>query len=201
MCGIAGIVGWDGSLDEKISVLRDMQHSLRRRGMDQEGIYTNGYASLIHTRLSVVDLENGRQPMEFSQGKEKYILTYNGELYNTKELREELESLGHCFSEYSDTEVLLHAYVQWKESCVERLNGIFAFAIWESHNHRLFFARDRIGVKPFFYTCKEGAFLFGSEIKAILAHPLIEAKIDFNSIMEIMLIGPGRTPEIGRAHV
>jgi len=197
MCGIAGMIDWKESLEKQTPVFEAMQSTLRRRGPDQKGLYIDGPAALIHTRLSVVDLENGRQPMLFSQGGDEFILVYNGELYNTSELRSELESLGHRFRGHSDTEVLLHAYVQWKAGCVERLNGIFAFTVWEKHTQRLFIARDRIGVKPFFYALNNGVFLFASEIKALLAHPLVEPEIDIHSIAEIMLIGPGRTPGCG----
>jgi len=145
------MIDWKESLREQMPVFEAMQSTLRRRGPDQKGLYIDGPAALIHSRLSVVDLENGRQPMLYTQGMDEYALVYNGELYNTSELRSELQSLGHRFRGHSDTEVLLHAYVQWKEGCVERLNGIFAFAVWEKHIRRLFIARDRIGVKPFFY--------------------------------------------------
>lgn len=141
-----------------------------------------------------MDLENGKQPMFFSQGGEKYVIVYNGELYNTSELCSEFKSLGHRFRGYSYTEVLLHAYVEWKDGCVKRLNSIFAFVVCEKHIKRLFVARDRIGVKPFFYALKDGAFLFASEIKALLANPMVEPEIDIHSISEIMLIGPGGRP-------
>ena len=197
MCGIAGMIDWKESLEGQAFAFEAMQGSLRRRGPDQSGLCIDGPAALIHTRLSVVDLENGRQPMRYSQGNKEYTLVYNGELYNTSELRAELENLGHRFLGYSDTEVLLHAYAEWQESCVDRMNGIFAFAIWEKHCQRLFIARDRIGVKPFFYVLKDGTLLFASEIKALLAHPMVRPEIDVNSIAEIMLIGPGRTPGCG----
>ena len=197
MCGIAGMIGWEGSMEDQASILKAMQSTLRRRGPDQSGLHIDAPAALVHTRLCVVDLENGKQPMRYSQGNEEYVLVYNGELYNTSELRTELESLGHSFLGHSDTEVLLRAYVEWKEGCVNRLNGIFAFAVWEKHERRLYIARDRIGVKPFFYTIKNDVFLFASEIKALLAHPLVKPEIDAHSIAEIMLIGPGRTPGCG----
>lgn len=197
MCGIAGMITWKESLEKQTPVFEAMQSTLRRRGPDQKGLYIDGPAALIHTRLSVVDMENGRQPMIYTQGREEYALVYNGELYNTSELRSDLKNLGHQFRGHSDTEALLHAYVQWKENCVEHLNGIFAFAVWEKHKRRLFVARDRVGVKPFFYVLKDGIFLFASEIKALLKHPMVEAEIDTHSIAEIMLIGPGRTPGRG----
>jgi len=197
MCGIAGMIDWKNSLERQTTIFETMQMTLRKRGPDQKGLYIDSPAALIHTRLSVVDPENGRQPMFFFGGDEEYILIYNGELYNAFELRLELKNLGHRFLGHSDTEVLLHAYVQWKADCVERLNGIFAFAVWEKHSQRLFIARDRIGVKPFFYVLKDGVFLFASEMKALLAHPMVEPEIDIHSISEIMLIGPGRTPGYG----
>ena len=198
MCGIAGVIGWEATRDNKLNVLKNMQATLINRGPDQNGIYTSPNADLVHTRLSVVDLENGRQPMECSiMQREKFILVYNGELYNTEDLRKELLALGYTFKGHSDTEVLLIAYIQWGEYCLHKLNGIFAFAVWEEHTNRLFFARDRIGVKPFFYCVTNGIFLFASEIKAILAHPLSQAKITTQSIEEIILLGPGRTPGYG----
>ncbi|MDR3289637.1 MAG: asparagine synthase (glutamine-hydrolyzing) [Peptococcaceae bacterium] len=198
MCGIAGQIGWqEESIEKQRHTYEQMQHVLRRRGPDQEGIYIQDGAALIHTRLCVVDSENGKQPMQFTRGGEHYVLVYNGELYNTPELRAELEGRGHHFAGYSDTEVLGRAYLEWGEEALSRLNGIFAFAIWETHNRRLFMARDRIGVKPLFYALKGDTLLFASEIKALLAHPLLEAAIDTQSVAELLLIGPGRTPGYG----
>jgi asparagine synthase (glutamine-hydrolysing) len=134
--------------------------------------------------------------MKLRFGGEDYILVYNGELYNTPELRAELTALGHIFTERSDTEVLLHAYAEWSDKCVEHFNGIFAFAIWERKAKRLFIARDRIGVKPFFYSLRGGAFIFGSEIKALLALG-VEPEIDGDGIAELILLAPGRTPGCG----
>ncbi|MDR1065844.1 MAG: asparagine synthase (glutamine-hydrolyzing) [Clostridiales bacterium] len=198
MCGIAGVVSDKPEVYADPGVFKCVQDVLLRRGPDQRGVFVDpGGAALIHTRLSIVDMENGVQPMVFSRGEEEYIIVYNGELYNTPEIREELESLGHTFKSYSDTEALLLAYVQWKERCVDRLNGIYAFAVWEKRSRRLFAARDRIGVKPFFYAVRDGVFLFASELKALLRHPLVEPEIDEKSVAEIMLIGPGRTPGCG----
>ena len=196
MCGIAGIASYE-PVQDNFSVWDEIQKTLKKRGPDQDGIYRNTYTALAHTRLSVVDLENGIQPMIFAEGDAEFVLVYNGELYNTLELRTELEHRGHKFKGHSDTEVLLHSYMEWKSDCVHRLNGIFAFSVWENHNRRLFIARDRIGVKPFFYTNKNGQFLFSSEIKGLLAHPMVESKIDEFSIAELVLIGPGRTPGYG----
>jgi asparagine synthase (glutamine-hydrolysing) len=134
--------------------------------------------------------------MTLNYGREKYILVYNGELYNTPELRAELTKLGHEFTERSDTEVLLHAYAEWGDKCVDRFNGIYAFAVWEHISKRLFIARDRIGVKPFFFTVRDGAFFFGSELKALFALG-IQPEIDATGIAEVVLLAPGRTPGCG----
>ncbi len=171
-----------------------MQKVLSPRGPDQNGIYIKENVALIHSRLCVIDIENGIQPMTAKYGDYKYTLVYNGELYNTDEIRDELKGLGHHFIGHSDTEVVLKSYIQWKDGCVEKFNGIFAFAIWDDREKRLFFARDRIGVKPLFYTVVDNSFIFGSEIKALLQHKKVEPIIDENSIAEIMFIGPGRTP-------
>ncbi len=197
MCGIAGMIDWKHKLEGQSTFFEAMQETLRRRGPDQEGLYISSSVALIHTRLSVVDLENGKQPMHLRQGEEELVLVYNGELYNTEELRGELKNHGHVFRGHSDTEVLLHAYAHWGEDCVTRLNGIFAFAVWETAARRLFLARDRIGVKPLFFCRRGERLLFASEIKALLAYPEMEAVIDANSIAELLLIGPGRTPGCG----
>ena len=197
MCGIAGEVSFSGSvLKNKDSFLK-MQQVLAPRGPDQNGVFINNNVALIHSRLCVIDIENGIQPMTAKYNEKEYTLVYNGELYNTSEIRDELSKFGHKFLGHSDTEVILKSYIQWKEKCVERFNGIFAFAIWDDSEQNLFFARDRIGVKPFFYTIVDNSFIFGSEIKALLAHEYVEPIIDENSLAEIMFLGPGRTPGCG----
>lgn len=197
MCGIAGEIGFDRNVSQDNDIFINMQNVLGRRGPDQKGIVSKEHASLIHTRLCVIDIENGMQPMSVSDGENEYIIVYNGELYNTDELRSELKSYGFTFNGHSDTEVLLKSYIKWKDRCVEKFNGIFAFAVWEEKEQKLFFARDRIGVKPFFYSEKNGEFLFASEIKSLLASKRIEPQIDLTSISELMLIGPGRTQGYG----
>ncbi len=194
MCGIAGEVNFSKSVIKNKDSFLKMQSVLAPRGPDQNGIFINEKAALIHSRLCVIDIENGIQPMTAKYGDNEYTLVYNGELYNTDEIRDELLLCGHKFIGHSDTEVLLKAYVQWKEDCVNKFNGIFAFALWDDSQQRLFFARDRIGVKPFFYTVENNSFIFGSEIKAVLAHKYVQPIIDESSIAEIMFIGPGRTP-------
>lgn len=197
MCGIAGEVSFTNSLMENKESYFRMQKVIAPRGPDQNGIYINNNAALIHTRLCVVDIENGLQPMTVKYGNNEYTLVYNGELYNTDEIRNELLQYGHKFLGHSDTEVVLKAYIQWQDKCVEKFNGIFAFTVWDNTEKRLFFARDRIGVKPLFYSIVNDSFIFGSEIKALLEHKYIEPEIDENSIAEIMFIGPGRTPGCG----
>ena len=197
MCGIAGEVCYSQAvIKNKDSFLR-MQKVLEPRGPDQNGLYINDNVALIHSRLSVIDIENGVQPMMAIYGDDKYTIVYNGELYNTDEVRNELINSGHNFITNSDTEVILKAYVQWKDECVNKFNGICAFAIWDENKQHLFFARDRIGVKPFFYTIINNSFIFGSEIKALLEHKYVEPVIDENSIAEIIFLGPGRTPGCG----
>ncbi len=197
MCGIAGEICFNRDVRDDHEYLSAMQKALGRRGPDQSGMYVTSTAGLVHTRLAVIDLENGCQPMQFSQGGETFILIYNGELYNTEEIRADLLLLGYTFVGHSDTEVLLKAYMAWGKECVNRFNGIFAFAIWKENAQTLFFARDRIGVKPFFYYYRNNTFLFGSELKALLCHPMVEAKLDDNGLAEILLLGPGRTPGCG----
>ena len=197
MCGIAGEVSFSHpAIKNKDSFIK-MQKVLEPRGPDQNGMYIKDNVALIHSRLAVIDIENGIQPMTFKYGQKEYTVVYNGELYNTNEIRNQLTLLGHKFSSHSDTEVVLKSFIQWKDACLEKFNGIFAFAIWDDFEKQLFFARDRMGVKPFFYTIINDSFIFGSEIKALLEHKYVEPVIDENSIADIMFIGPGRTPGYG----
>lgn len=197
MCGIAGQVSFSEDLMNLKSSFLDMSEKLRSRGPDQQGEYFSHEAVLVHRRLSVIDPENGTQPMEYELDGEKYIIAYNGELYNTNEIRAELSARGVQFFSHSDTEVVLKAFAHFGEYAVNKFNGIFAFAVWQKNKKELFFARDRMGVKPLFYSFSNGSFIFASEIKALLAHNSINAEIDINSLCEIMLIGPGRTPGSG----
>ncbi len=193
MCAIAGLIG----VQAEEAVLKKMLETMGRRGPDQEDVWQEEGVTLLHARLAVVDLQGGRQPMELTWKGQRLVLVYNGELYNTPELRRELEALGHTFTGHSDTEVVLHAYAQWQEDCVNRFNGIFAFGVWETGRQRLFLARDRIGVKPLFYTKTADGLLFASELKTLLAHPAVQPKIGLEGIAEVLLIGPGRTPGCG----
>ena len=193
MCAIAGIL----SLAVTEETVRAMLGTMARRGPDSKGVYQKDICCLLHARLAIVDPEKGNQPMELTWNGEHFTLVYNGELYNTEEIRRELAKLGHSFLGHSDTEVVLHAYAQWGGECVHKFNGIFAFAVWEEQGKRLFLARDRIGVKPLFYSLHRGGFLFASEIKTILAYPSAEAVLDREGAAQILLFGPGRIPGSG----
>jgi len=177
-----------------------MLKTMQRRGPDASGIWKQGDTTLLHSRLAIIDPAGGKQPMELSFAGEHYILVYNGELYNTQQIRKELAHIGHDFLGHSDTEVVLHAYAQWGCDCVKKFNGIFAFAVWEQNRKRLFLARDRIGVKPLFYMLHQGGLLFASEMKTILCYPTVKAYIDPEGASELLLLGPGRTPGCGIFH-
>lgn len=193
MCGIAGTLG----ITPNATALSGMLSTMHRRGPDDNGIYLKEDVALLHARLSIIDPEGGRQPMTLSWNGETYVLVYNGELYNTEEIRNQLLALGHHFLGHSDTEVVLHAYAEWSDGCVDRFNGIFAFAVWEEKRRRLFLARDRIGVKPLFYRASGGKLVFASEIKTILACPGIRAELDGEGAAQILMLGPGRLPGSG----
>lgn len=193
MCGIAGTVG--RKIDAR--AVTGMLATMARRGPDAQGVFQTGDCTLLHSRLAIIDPEGGRQPMELQFRGETFVLVYNGELYNTVELRRELIGLGHQFAGHSDTEVVLHSYAQWGDGCVERFNGIFAFAVWEKNACRLFLARDRIGVKPLFYRVDGHGLIFASEIKTILACPGIRAELDREGAMQLLMLGPGRMPGSG----
>ncbi|NLP41448.1 MAG: asparagine synthase (glutamine-hydrolyzing) [Veillonellaceae bacterium] len=197
MCGITGIVDWERNLEGQKLVLEAMVEKLTARGPDASGFYITPQAALGHRRLSVMDPANGAQPMIRQRGNHNCILTYNGELYNMPKLRSDLEARGYVFRTNCDTEVLLTSYIEWGLGCVERFNGIFAFAVWDEQKQQLFLARDRIGVKPLFYTVGAHSFIFASELKALLAHPDVKPVIDGEGLAEIFMIGPARTPGHG----
>ena len=197
MCGICGQISFCRNLEEYKDYFFNMQNALLRRGPDQHGEYFSPEAVLMHRRLAVIDIERGKQPMTYAVGNETFTICYNGELYNTLEIRNRLESRGYNFFSSSDTEVVLKDYCEYREECVDLFNGIFAFGVWEHSRKRLFLARDRMGVKPLFFSMAESGLVFASEIKVLLEHPEIDAVIDINSLAEIMLLGPGRTPGCG----
>jgi len=198
MCGITGWIDWEADLTLQGDILEAMVETLSRRGPNAAGTWLSLHAALGHRRLIVVDPEGGSQPMTRRRGEYTYTITYNGELYNTLELRRELEARGHTFlTRNSDTEVLLVSYMEWGSACTERFNGIYAFAIWDGASRRLFLARDRLGVKPLFYAQRGSAFIFGSELKAILAHPAVRPEVDAEGLAETFVMGPSRTPGHG----
>lgn len=196
MCGISGIANWRID-DKEMEILKKMNRILAHRGPDEEGLFSDGRVALAHRRLSIIDPQGGQQPMIRQYGHKTFVITYNGELYNTLDLRNQLEAKGHIFFSNSDTEVLLVSYIQWGPLCLEKINGIFAFAIWDQSNQTLFLARDRLGVKPLFYAKEQETFLFASEIKALLAHPLIKPILTRDGLSEILALGPARTPGHG----
>ena len=195
MCGIGGFVDFERDARRGGPILHGMKRTLTPRGPDAEGTYFDEDAALVHRRLIVIDPEGGKQPMHSPD--RNTIIIYNGELYNTPELRTELMSRGHEFVGHSDTEVLLHAYLEWKTDAFSRLNGIFAFAIWEKREHRLTLCRDRLGVKPLFFAPIRNGLTFGSTIDTVLCHPEIEPALDEDGLRTLLLLGPARPPESG----
>ncbi len=197
MCGIAGWIDWNADMTRPGPALEAMSDRLSARGPAAAGTWLSPRAALVHRRLIVVDPSGGAQPMVRRFGGGTYVIVYNGELYNTPELRRALEARGHTFQGYSDTEALLLAYVEWGEGCLSRLNGIFAFAVWNEAGQHLFLARDRLGVKPLFYARRGATFLFGSELKALLAHPAVRPELDAEGLAEVFALGLARTPGHG----
>ncbi|MGX1981401.1 asparagine synthase (glutamine-hydrolysing) [Thermolongibacillus altinsuensis] len=197
MCGITGWINFQRDLRIEKETIEKMAHTLSKRGPDDTNIWSDVHVAFGHKRLVVVDPAGGVQPMTRTKDGKKYTVCYNGELYNTEDLRNELLKRGYTFQGHSDTEVLLTSYMEWKEECVHHLNGIFAFAVWDEEKEQLFIGRDRLGVKPLFYRYEQGDFLFGSELKAILAHPNVQAEIDREGLCEIFALGPSRTPGHG----
>jgi len=185
MCGICGVVG---RADEQL--IRNMLARIAHRGPDDEGVYiaetsAGRRVGLGHRRLSIIDLSSaGHEPMPDATGR--IWLTYNGEIYNFKTLRRELESLGHSFKSNTDAEVIIYAYIEWGRECVERFNGMFAFAIWDSRDESLFIARDRVGIKPLYYADTPAGFAFASEIKALLAIPGMQRTVDLAALDQFM---------------
>ena len=193
MCGITGWVDFRDSLENRSDILRAMNDALSPRGPDDSGEFFDRGCRLGHKRLAVIDVENGKQPM--SSGN--YTIVYNGELYNTEEIRQDLLKEGCVFSTHSDTEVLLKAFTVWGEECLKRLNGIYAFAVWNTAERYLFLARDRVGVKPLFYSLYDGGIVFASEIKALFKNPRIKPVLGREGVMSAMLLGPARKGGLG----
>lgn len=194
MCGFIGFVDFKKEIPFKKEILSNMNSTLSKRGPDEDGIYTEKNVALAHKRLIVIDPEGGKQPMIEKYSYGEYVIVYNGQIYNTQELRNTLLENNFSFNGHCDTEVLLKSYIHYGYDVVNHLNGIFSFAIWNSGKKELFLARDHFGVKPLFYTIKNGSFIFASEIKALFEYPGIEKILDNQGICELFGIGPSHTP-------
>lgn len=188
MCGITGILNLVEITDDyarREKILREMNDCLTHRGPDDEGFFLDDRVALGQRRLSIIDLAGGRQPI-FNEDKSVAIV-FNGEIYNFPDLRKELEKTGrHTFSTGTDTEVIVHLYEEGGEDCLKKLNGMFAFALWDSRKQRLFCARDRMGQKPFYYSVQNGKFLFGSELKALLKHPDVPRDLSYKAFNQYL---------------
>ncbi len=185
MCGIAGIVGDAGPAGPE-PVLRTMMQTMAHRGPDDEGLWLDpaGGCGLGHKRLAIIDPENGRQPMSNEDGSVR--ITFNGCIYNYQDIQRTLRERGHRFATHCDTEVIVHAYEEWGPRCVERFNGMWAFAIWDARRRELFASRDRIGVKPFYYVLRDGTLTFASEIKALIAAGAVEPRVDADGLRQYL---------------
>jgi asparagine synthase (glutamine-hydrolysing) len=201
LCGIAGFCDYEDDFTDEAPFLghlvRRMGNTLRHRGPDENGIFLSCHAAFAHQRLAVVDPEGGKQPMTAYAGGYRYTVVYNGELYNSSELRRELEAAGYLFDTNSDTEVLLKCYMQFGSGCAKKLNGIFAFAVDDERHNCCFLCRDRFGVKPLFYTLTGGRLVFGSEIKALFEYPGVNPVLDREGLCEVIGVGPARTAGVG----
>jgi asparagine synthase (glutamine-hydrolysing) len=180
MCGICGVVTYQADIPVDRSVLQRMNDSIRHRGPDDEGYYQDAQASLAMRRLSIIDLHTGQQPISNETGD--VWVVYNGEIYNFKDVRAELERRGHTFKTQTDTEVIVHAYEEYGDACVEHLNGMFAIALWDARKRRFFLARDRVGIKPLYYWAGRDKLVFASELKALILHPDVPRQININAL-------------------
>jgi asparagine synthase (glutamine-hydrolysing) len=185
MCGITGWVAYDGDLTREQVTLDEMTETMACRGPDARGTWADRHAALGHRRLAVIDIDGGAQPMSVPAGEGTVAMVYSGEAYNFTELRDELRRRGHTFRTDSDTEVVLHGYLEWGPAVAERLNGMYAFAIWDSRTEKLVMIRDRMGIKPFYYYPTADGVLFGSEPKAILANPLAQRVVGLDGLREV----------------
>ncbi|MCX4820569.1 asparagine synthase (glutamine-hydrolyzing) [Streptomyces sp. NBC_01142] len=187
MCGVAGWVDFERGLREEASTVRTMVGTLANRGPDDEAVWTDDRAALGHRRLAVIDVDGSPQPMVAEEdGRTLAVLVHNGEIYNFRRLRAQLESLGHRFRTAGDTEVVLRAYLEWGERCAERLEGMFAFAVWDPRAGKLVMFRDRLGIKPLYYAQTGRGLVFGSEPKALLAHPSVACVVDTEGMAELL---------------
>lgn len=201
MCGICGFINFRTNYieheEKNKAIAHNMAKKLRHRGPDSWGEWAGEHAVFAHSRLAVIDVERGLQPMKRTVEGHEFAITYNGELYNTDEIRDDLRRCGYTFTTESDTEVLLTAYIHYGEKCAEKLNGIYSFAVWDSMRQRIFICRDRFGVKPLFYTRIGDDIVFASELKAIFEYPGITPKLDKTGLCELFAMSPARTQGIG----
>ncbi|MGW5539096.1 asparagine synthase (glutamine-hydrolyzing) [Streptomyces sp. NPDC004009] len=188
MCGITGWVSYDRDLTTEATALHAMTETMACRGPDDRGVWTEGPAALGHRRLAIIDLPGGRQPMSVPTPEGTVALVYSGEAYNFTELRRDLKDRGHTFTTDSDTEVVLHGYLEWGDAVAERLNGMYAFAVWDGRHDKLVMIRDRMGIKPFYYYPTPDGVLFGSEPKAILANPLARHRVTLDGLRELFVM-------------
>src|SRR5436309_882907 len=184
MCGIAGIVSSDRLFSDAAERASTMGAIITHRGPDEAGLYCDERAALAHRRLSIVDLGSGQQPLSNEDGT--IWIVYNGEIYNHADIRRELAQRGHQYRTKCDTETIVHAYEQWGDNCVHRFRGMFAFALWDAPRRRLLLVRDRLGIKPLYWTVTDRALLFGSEIKALLASGCIEPEANLEALPELL---------------
>lgn len=201
MCGIAGFYNHNIPLTydtpKNESILKQMHHVLAHRGCDHFGTYLRTHIGLSHARLSIRDITGGHQPMVRRIHGKEYAICYNGEIYNTDELKPALSAAGFLFETTSDTEVILYAFIHYGPDFVDKLNGIFAFAIWDQTTETLYLYRDRVGIKPLFYYQKDAYLIFASEPKAIFCHPAATPQLQLEGLQEILAIGPARTMGCG----
>jgi asparagine synthase (glutamine-hydrolysing) len=193
MCGITGWVGYSRDLRQERRTIDAMTETMACRGPDASGVWTDQHAALGHRRLAVIDIPGGAQPMSISTPNGDVAMVYSGEAYNFTELRDELANAGHRFTTSSDTEVVLRGYLQWGDAVADRLNGMYAFAIWDSRDRKLVMIRDRMGIKPFYFYPTSDGVLFGSEPKAILANPIAKRVVGIDGLRE--LFAPVKTPK------
>lgn len=199
MCGICGMYNFEKLDSVEIAVIDRMNGVMKHRGPDDQGLYVNHNLGLGQRRLSIIDLASGHQPI-FNENRSCCVVL-NGEIYNFKDLRTELESMGHCFKTASDTEVIIHAYEQYGTECLERLRGMFAFALWDFKNEILFVARDRLGKKPLYYYVDSKRFIFASEIKAILNSGFVKPEVRVDLIDEYLALGYITSPNTMFKHI
>ncbi len=197
MCGFVGFSNIKENISNNINVLKGMTNTLQKRGPDEEGFFTKEHVLLGHRRLIIVDADNGKQPMSATYQNNTYTIVYNGQLYNTKDIRKKLIDKGFEFSGYSDTEVILKAYINYGTNIFEKLNGIFSFAIWNEQKKELILVRDHFGIKPLYYTIVDNTIIFASEVKALFKHPQVDITLDSISICELFGLGPAHTPGNG----